>query len=424
MLRHLIILPILALAIAAMRATTSVELHLHFDKDKSQLSPQAMALLDRLLTTIEPCGDHSLTLRGHTDSHGDHAYNEALSRARAEAVREHLLLCGFDPRTVSIAHLGEREPVASNDHAQGMGLNRRVEVIFIRHLYTDTDELRALLMEGSVQRFVIDPTRDQTIVGAAGARVRFPAGALVDAHGLPATGPVGVELTEALGLRAMLAHQLATRSGERLLETGGMLRVLANDAQGRPLRLAAESPIELAVPALDGRPGMELFLSDDGGDWSATAQPLVVTTVRTWQEPPRPARPNLDLRLPRYVVDQHDKPMKPVGPTQPRPPVAPREESYRAHVPWYRAHQRKALTAAAAQCYQDALNRHAEQWRKHEERMRAYEAELADLPAREQRYMERMEVWDRQKAEERQRWLNKVCEPALQRHRARNNELW
>jgi hypothetical protein len=56
--------------------------------------------------------------------------------------------------------------------------------------------------------------------------------------------------------------------------------------------------------------------------------------------------------------------------------------------------------------------------------MRAYEAELADLPAREQRYMERMEVWDRQKAEERQRWLNKVCEPALQRHRARNNELW
>jgi hypothetical protein len=56
--------------------------------------------------------------------------------------------------------------------------------------------------------------------------------------------------------------------------------------------------------------------------------------------------------------------------------------------------------------------------------MRAYEGELADLPAREQRYIERMEVWDRQKAEERQRWLNKLCEPALQRHRARNNALW
>ena len=77
-----------------------------------------------------------------------------------------------------------------------MALNRRVQVTFTHHAFADTDELRRSLMDGSVQRFTIDPTKDQVITGAEGIEVVLPAGALVDALGRPVPGAVQVELTE------------------------------------------------------------------------------------------------------------------------------------------------------------------------------------------------------------------------------------
>jgi len=72
-------------------------------------------------------------------------------------------------------------------------------------------------MEGSVQHFTLDPTKDQVIRGTAGTQLQFAAGSFMDAQRRPVQGPVELELTEALGLQAMLAHQLSTRSGSREL---------------------------------------------------------------------------------------------------------------------------------------------------------------------------------------------------------------
>ncbi len=418
MARTLLLLLGLLLATLGMATTTVVELYVHFDKDKSVLTPATMAQLDSLMATLTLNGDHGFTVQGHTDSDGDLAYNEALSLARAEAVANYLADKGADRQVITVDRFGERDPMASNRHENGMALNRRVKVTFTRHYFADTEELRRALMEGSVQRFTIDPTQEQTIVGTAGVQVRFEAGAFVDAQGRTVQGAVHVEMTEALGLQAMLAHQLSTRSGERMLETGGMLRVQATDADGNTLRLAAASPMNVAVPMQQRKPGMELFLSSDGADWTATAQPLKETTVSTWREPRYPAPPSLSYNLPVYVQDLKGRPVKPVDPVMPREPVAPRRESYTAYSPWWAFLAPKRVERMTEARYTKAMERHAELIAKYERKVATYEAECNSFPERLQRYHERMAAWQEQKAAEYAVWHADVYTPMLDRYNA------
>jgi outer membrane protein OmpA-like peptidoglycan-associated protein len=54
--------------------------------------------------------------------------NNALSVARAEAVRDYLVSRGITPSRIVTAGRGSREPVADNSTQQGRDKNRRVEV--------------------------------------------------------------------------------------------------------------------------------------------------------------------------------------------------------------------------------------------------------------------------------------------------------
>ena len=68
----------------------------------------------------------SYTVAGHTDSRGSEAYNQSLSEARASAVANVARSVGAVVE--SEAGFGEGQPVASNETAEGMAQNRRVEV--------------------------------------------------------------------------------------------------------------------------------------------------------------------------------------------------------------------------------------------------------------------------------------------------------
>lgn len=68
----------------------------------------------------------SYTVAGHTDSRGSQAYNQTLSEARASAVASVARSVGAVVE--SEAGFGESQPVATNDTAEGMAQNRRVEV--------------------------------------------------------------------------------------------------------------------------------------------------------------------------------------------------------------------------------------------------------------------------------------------------------
>lgn len=107
-----------------------------FDFDKSAIRPDARPTLDKLAELIRQGGNAKITIEGHSDSKGDDAYNQKLSEARAQAVRDYLK----DVRQVAgdrmtVKGLGESRPVAQNmtpegkENTAGMQQNRRVEVI-------------------------------------------------------------------------------------------------------------------------------------------------------------------------------------------------------------------------------------------------------------------------------------------------------
>ncbi len=99
-----------------------------FDFDKATLRPESRAGLDELVAMMKKHPTMVIELAGHTDDHGDNAYNLKLSRARANAVRDYLVSRGIPLTRVSAKGYGELEPVASNGTPEGRQLNRRTEV--------------------------------------------------------------------------------------------------------------------------------------------------------------------------------------------------------------------------------------------------------------------------------------------------------
>jgi OOP family OmpA-OmpF porin len=64
---------------------------------------------------------------GHTDATGEEAWNMQVSRARAQAVADHLIASGVAVERLIIDGRGSQQPLASNDTVQGRERNRRIE---------------------------------------------------------------------------------------------------------------------------------------------------------------------------------------------------------------------------------------------------------------------------------------------------------
>ena len=97
----------------------------------------------RLSNTLAHNAGYKATLAGFTDSVGDDAFNEALSRARAEAVQEFLLQHGARHEQIVIRALGKSSPEATNESREGRFMNRRVVI-------TVSDEKGREVGEGSL----------------------------------------------------------------------------------------------------------------------------------------------------------------------------------------------------------------------------------------------------------------------------------
>jgi len=84
-------------------------------------------LLDRLTELARSCPG-KLIVQGHTDSHGDADQNQALSLARAAAVRDALVARGIEEDRVAAAGYGESQPIADNSTSAGRAKNRRIVI--------------------------------------------------------------------------------------------------------------------------------------------------------------------------------------------------------------------------------------------------------------------------------------------------------
>jgi outer membrane protein OmpA-like peptidoglycan-associated protein len=100
----------------------------NFAFDSSELSPEALVILQ---AAVEALGDSPSTrveVAGHTDSTGTETYNQGLSERRARSVAEYLSNNGIDRSQLTVVGYGETRPVADNSNEDGRAQNRRVEL--------------------------------------------------------------------------------------------------------------------------------------------------------------------------------------------------------------------------------------------------------------------------------------------------------
>ena len=100
-----------------------------FGFDKSSLSNEARANLDKLVTILNSYPDTDIKIQGHTDDKGSEAYNQTLSEQRAVAVSGYLNAKNISGSRLTVVGYGERLPKYLNDTEDGRAQNRRVEFL-------------------------------------------------------------------------------------------------------------------------------------------------------------------------------------------------------------------------------------------------------------------------------------------------------
>lgn len=102
-----------------------------FATDSDVLRPMAIERLRPLAGYLRANPGVRVAIDGHTDSRGTDEHNQDLSERRAQSVREALDDMGVTRARFRVEGHGESNPTATNATAEGMRLNRRVEVTLL-----------------------------------------------------------------------------------------------------------------------------------------------------------------------------------------------------------------------------------------------------------------------------------------------------
>lgn len=103
----------------------------NFEYNSDRLTAPAQETLDEVAKALIGQPALNVEVDGYTDSKGASAYNLALSRKRAAAVKTYLVGKGVKAENLSSKGFGAGSPIASNATEEGRAENRRVEFVVL-----------------------------------------------------------------------------------------------------------------------------------------------------------------------------------------------------------------------------------------------------------------------------------------------------
>jgi hypothetical protein len=157
----------------------------------------------------------------------------------------------------------------------------------------------------------ISPSVDTTLFGPQGTRIFIGAGAFQFEDGSPASDQIAIKLKEFYSKADILLADLSTVSGDRLLETAGMIHIDAT-SNGRQLVIRPNERIVVHFPKEEyGRGDMDLFYADatatdtSVSNWEVDTIDLVRTTLKLgsfgWWHPSAEDSTGYDFTPVNYV---------------------------------------------------------------------------------------------------------------------------
>lgn len=264
-MKKLVLLSAALLTTQIILAQNQKTVNVYFDVDEHYLTEESVNTLDKLIEEIKYYDVKNVHLAAHTDHDASDSYNQALSERRANSVSSYLYEAGIRSEAIESSWFGERKPAASNSTDEGKQLNRRVELRVQYVPFKTVDELLDELKD-PVQKFRLNTTGSTTIIGEDGIEITIPEDAFMTSTGVNvANKEVLIELEEALDAGESFINQLSTQSNDKLLETGGMLRVDGYYA-GKKLKLRPGKELKINIPNSAEFEDMSVFTGDRGAD--------------------------------------------------------------------------------------------------------------------------------------------------------------
>ncbi len=314
----------LFLGIHLIHAQSNQEKHsIYFETAKYSLDENSQLILTELAQNLKEYADYSIDIQAHTDDQGDTEYNNRLANDRANSVQNFLLTQSITVDNLTASAFGESNPTFDNTEETGRRLNRRVDIYIKTLASANFSEIQKQWQNDLEQRFSVDGQKRTQVFGKDGTKLWLEANTFVFADGTIPTGEIDLRLTECYSFGNMLLADLSTTSGEKLLQTGGMMKIEAY-ANGEELVIAEGKSIQAATPTQEFDKDMQLFYGEEHPendrleDWqladnaiSASAQnDFTKPRYAPYMGPDKPSKPTALI----YTVDSTFMPKKPVQP--------------------------------------------------------------------------------------------------------------
>jgi peptidoglycan-associated lipoprotein len=104
----------------------------YFDFDSAKIRADSQSVVAAHSAYLSKNPNQKVRLEGHADERGSREYNIGLGERRGQAMRQALLLSGVAEVQLSTVSYGEERPAAAGSDEQAYGLNRRVEIVYLK----------------------------------------------------------------------------------------------------------------------------------------------------------------------------------------------------------------------------------------------------------------------------------------------------
>lgn len=100
-----------------------------FESDQTDLTPQAIATLEKQVQWLQTYNRYTFTIEGHADERGTREYNIALGARRAQSVRSFFISRGIPAQRMRTISYGKERPVAVCNDISCWSQNRRAVTV-------------------------------------------------------------------------------------------------------------------------------------------------------------------------------------------------------------------------------------------------------------------------------------------------------
>lgn len=100
---------------------------IYFDFDRSELKPEARAILSKKADWLRTHSQYAVEIQGHCDERGTNEYNLALGERRANAAWKYLNALGVSAARMNTISYGEERPADPGHNESAWAKNRRAE---------------------------------------------------------------------------------------------------------------------------------------------------------------------------------------------------------------------------------------------------------------------------------------------------------